>query len=102
MAKDRFEFARISSPEEVAEYLTSLAQGLKRGEVALESGGHRLRLTPPGDLKVSLEARSRERRGKIAIEVSWKRGLATRASELKVAVAARMAAGERRGPAARS
>jgi len=30
-----FEFARLASPEEVAEYLTSLAVGLKRGEVSL-------------------------------------------------------------------
>ncbi|HVQ76240.1 MAG TPA: amphi-Trp domain-containing protein [Candidatus Binatia bacterium] len=89
MAKDRFEFARIASHEEVADYLTSLAQGLKRGEVALESGGHLLRLVPGPDLKVSLRARSRERKGKIEIEVNWKRGLATRASELKVSVGTR-------------
>jgi amphi-Trp domain-containing protein len=86
MGKDRFEFARIASPEEVAEYLTSLAQGLKRGEVALESGGHMLRLIPPSDLKVALSARTKERKGKIGIEVNWKRALSTRATELKVAV----------------
>jgi amphi-Trp domain-containing protein len=89
MGKDRFEFARIASPEEVAEYLTSLAQGLKRGEVALESGGHMLRLIPPGDLKLALSARVKERKGKIDIEVNWKRGVSARASELRVGVGSR-------------
>ncbi len=46
MGKERFEFARIASLEEIAEYLTSLAVGLKRGEVTLESGERTLRLTP--------------------------------------------------------
>src|SRR5262245_53396804 len=91
MAKDRFEFARIASPEEVADYLTSLAQGLKRGEVALESGGHLLRLVPAADLKVSLSAKAKERKGKIEIEVAWKRGLGTRANDLKVAAGTRPA-----------
>jgi amphi-Trp domain-containing protein len=90
MGKDRFEFARIASAEEVAEYLTSLAQGLKRGEVALESGGHMLRLFPPGDLKVVLSARTKERKGKIDIEVNWKR-LSKRATELNVGVGSRAA-----------
>jgi amphi-Trp domain-containing protein len=91
MVKDRFEFARMASSEEVAEYLTSLAHGLKRGEVALESGGHMLRLVPPGELRVAIYAKAKERRGKIAIEVGWKRGLAARASELKVGVASGLA-----------
>jgi amphi-Trp domain-containing protein len=91
MGRDRFEFARVASPDEVAEYLTSLAQGLKRGEVALESGGHMLRLVPPGELKVAIYAKVNERRGKIAIEVGWKRPLAARAGDLKVGVASRPA-----------
>jgi amphi-Trp domain-containing protein len=86
MGKDRFELARIASPEEVAEYLISLAQGLKRGEVALESGGHTLRLVPPDDLKVVLSAQTKERKGKIDIEIGWKRGPAPRAKALQVGV----------------
>jgi len=93
MAKDRFEFARIASPEEVADYLTSLAQGLKRGEVALESGGHLLRLVPAGEVAVSLRARAKERKGRILVEVGWRRGLPTRATELKVGVGVRSPAG---------
>jgi len=38
MGKDTFEYARIASPEETADYLTALAAGLARGVVNLESG----------------------------------------------------------------
>jgi amphi-Trp domain-containing protein len=86
MAKDRFEFARIASPEEIAEYLTSLAVGLKRGEVTLESGGETLRLTPAADLKLELKASHKDRKGRIEIELGWKRPGGTKASELRVAV----------------
>ena len=45
MARDRFEFGLIGTAEEIAEYLTSVATGLRRGEVSLESGSAR----PPAD-----------------------------------------------------
>ena len=84
MGKDNFEFARIASPEEIAEYLTSLAVGLKRGEVSLESDDRMLRLTPGSDLKLELRVKEREAKGKIKIEIGWKRRLAARAADLRV------------------
>jgi amphi-Trp domain-containing protein len=84
MAKDRLEFLRISSPEEVADYLTSLAGALKRGEVTLESGTRTLRLTPSPDLRLELRVKEREDKGKVAIEIAWKQRSATRAADLRV------------------
>ena len=84
MSKEKFEFARIASPEEIAEYLTSLAVGLKRGEVSLESGERTLHLTPPADLKLDLRVRDKDEKGKIVIEIGWKHRTVTRASELGV------------------
>jgi len=89
MGKDRFEFARIAGPEEIAEYLTSLAVGLKRGEVSLESGDQRLHLIPGSDLKLELKVASKEHKGKIAIEIGWKRNVAVKTAELRVAVGPR-------------
>lgn len=89
MGKDRFEFARMASAEEVAEYLSSLAVGLKRGEVSLESGERALRLTPGGSLKLEIKVRQKESKGKIALELGWKRSDGARTSELRVAVAPR-------------
>lgn len=86
MAKDSVQFARIASPEEIAEYLTSLAEGLKRGEVTLEAGEQGLRLTPGAEIKVELTAMEKESRGKVEIEIGWKRLTGGRTSALRVEV----------------
>ena len=84
MAKNSVQFARIASPEEIAEYLTSLAVGLKRGEVSLESGERSIHLSPASDVKLELRTAQKERKGRIVIEIGWKRSSATRTSELRV------------------
>jgi len=91
MAKDSFKFARMGSPEEVAEYLASLGQGLKRGEVSLESGERTLHLVPGGELKIELKVKDGDEKGKIAIEIGWKRNTGIRAAALAVGTAARPA-----------
>jgi amphi-Trp domain-containing protein len=89
MAKDSFRFARIGSREEAAEYLASLGQGLKRGEVSLESGERTLHLTPAAELKIELKVKDRDEKGKISIEIGWKRKTTTRAADLAVGTTAR-------------
>jgi amphi-Trp domain-containing protein len=89
MGKDNFQFARIASPEEIAEYLTSLAVGLKRGEVSLESGERALHLSPPSDVKLQLKVREKEHKGRVEIEIGWKRSMAARTTELRVMVGPR-------------
>ena len=84
MGKDQFEFARIASPEEVVEYLTSLAVGLKRGEVTLESGERTFHLNPPSELKLDLKVEQKEQKGKLKLQLGWKRPTAARLSELRV------------------
>lgn len=89
MGKDSFEFARIASAEEIAEYLTSLAVGLKRGEVTLESGERDLRLVPGSEVKLQLKVKHKENKGKIEVELGWKSGSASRAASLQVQVGSR-------------
>ena len=91
MAKETFEFARIASPEEVAEYLTSLAAGLERGEVTLEAGKHTLHLSPAADIKLEIVVKDRDDKGKIQIELSWKRRVGSKAADLRVEVGPRPA-----------
>ena len=93
MSKDNFEFARIASPEEIAEYLTSLAVGLKRGEVSLENGEGGLRLAPSAELKLEIKAKQKTAKGRLELELSWKRGSGPRAATLSVSTASRPAAG---------
>ena len=89
MAKNSVQFARIASPEEIAEYLTSLAVGLKRGEISLESGERSLHLSPASDVKLELKASQKEHKGRIELEIGWKRSTATKTTELHVAVGPR-------------
>jgi amphi-Trp domain-containing protein len=91
MGKDKFEFARIASPEEIAEYLTSLAVGLKRGEISLESSERTLRLAPASELKLHLKVGQKDHKGKLEVEIGWKRRTAAKAPELRVAVGPRAA-----------
>ena len=89
MGKNSLEFARLVSPEEVAEYLTSLAVGLKRGEVALESGERSLHLQPASEVKLELRTVQKEQKGRLQIEIGWKRAQGARTSELRVATGTR-------------
>jgi len=73
MGKDTFEYARIASPEETADYLTALAAGLARGVVNLESGTRTLSLSPADDLKLELRVKDKDEKGKVSIENAWKR-----------------------------
>jgi amphi-Trp domain-containing protein len=86
VARDRFEFALIGSAEEIAEYLRALAAGLRRGEVALESGARALRLVPAGEVKLELRVTAKSRKGRVKVAIAWKRGEGARASDLRVAV----------------
>ena len=89
MAKNSVQFARIASPEEIAEYLTSLAVGLKRGEISLESGERSLHLAPGSEVKLELKAGQKERKGRIELEIGWKRSTSAKTSELRVSVGPR-------------
>jgi amphi-Trp domain-containing protein len=89
MAKNSFQFARIASPEEVAEYLTSLAVGLKRGEVSLESGERSLRLAPAPDVKLEIKVGQKEHKGKVELQIGWKRQSGVKTSELRIAAGLR-------------
>ncbi len=82
VGKETFELARVGSPAEIAEYLTSLAAWLERGDVALESRQRTLRLTPAAEVKLALVVKDRDDKGKISIEIAWKRRSAA-ATDLK-------------------
>lgn len=86
MATETFEFARIASAEEVADYLSSLARSLQGGEVRLESGDHALRLVPAPELKVDVRVRQRESKGSLRLKLGWKRRTTSKAVELQIQV----------------
>lgn len=69
----------------MAEYLSSLAVGLKRGELSLESGERALRLSPAANLKLEIKVKQKEAKGKIELQIGWKRSGGARTSDLRVA-----------------
>jgi len=86
MAKDTLEFVRLASPDEVAEYLESLALGLKRGELSLKSGHRALYLVPAAELKLDLRVKHRDRKGKMVLKIGWKRSTAPGTADLQIGV----------------
>lgn len=89
MGKETFEIARIASPDEVADVLRSLAAGLRRGDVSLESPKRTLRLTPSAEMKLELTVKDQGSKGKIAIEIAWKRRSGAKAADLRLEVGQR-------------
>lgn len=86
MAKNTVEFERLASPDEVAEYLESLALGLKRGELSLESGHRALHLVPAAELKLDLRVKHQDRKGKMVLKFGWKRSAGTGTADLQIGV----------------
>src|SRR3989442_15971666 len=70
----RFEFARIASPDEVAECLTSVAHGLKRGEVSFTSGGLAVRFAPTARIVGELKGRGEGGQGRLRGRIGWRGG----------------------------
>lgn len=88
MARDRFEFGLIGTAEEIADYVLSLAGGLDRGEVSLESGVAALRLWPAAEVKLAVKVRLKAHRGKIKLALAWRCRGRSCARDLRVEVPA--------------
>lgn len=86
MEKNTFELTRVGSPDEIADYLTSLAAGLERSQVSLESGTHAMRLVPPSEIKLEIRAEEKPGTGTLKLEIRWKRPTAAKLSELTIQV----------------
>jgi amphi-Trp domain-containing protein len=81
--------SRLAAPGQVADVLASLAEGVKRGELTLESGGRALRLVPTSDLTLELVVTQKEEKGRIELQLAWEPQRPSRANDLRVAVGRR-------------
>ncbi len=72
--KDKIAFSGTLSAAEDAQYLESLARGIRERSMLLESGDASISLQVPEDLKLEIEVESDASKGKSAIEVhmSWR------------------------------
>jgi amphi-Trp domain-containing protein len=84
--------SRLAAPGQVADVLASLAQGVKRGELTLESGGRALRLVPTSELSLELIVTRKEGKARVALQLAWEPTAPRRGQDLRVAVGRRPAA----------
>lgn len=74
-AKQRVEYSNTVPAAEAAEYLESLAKGLREGSLIVESGQSSATLDVPRDVSITLGVSGDEEKGKGSIElgIAWKK-----------------------------
>jgi amphi-Trp domain-containing protein len=70
----KFEFTATLEPSQAADYLSRIADGLRRGVIGLSSDGRTIRLEPGGMVSVEIVAESKpeKAKGSLGLEISWK------------------------------
>lgn len=68
--KDKIEFAGTVSAQEAAQYLESLAKGIRERSMLLESGDSSVTVEVADDVKVEIEVSADAAKGKASIDVS--------------------------------
>ncbi len=68
--KDKVQFAGTVPAQEAAQYLESLAKGLRERSMLLESGDASLTIAVPDDVKIEIDASTDADKGKSTVDVS--------------------------------
>jgi amphi-Trp domain-containing protein len=70
----KFEFTATLEPAQAADYLSRIADGLRRGVIGLAAAGRSIRMEPGAWVTVEIAAESKpeKAKGSLAVEVSWK------------------------------
>jgi len=82
--KTAFEYSDTVSGEQIAEYLTQIADGLRRGSMTFEGQGQHIALCPTGTAKMEIKAESKDGKEELQLEVSWKTEAASASDGLQV------------------
>jgi amphi-Trp domain-containing protein len=69
-SKDKVGFSGVVSAEEAAQYLESLARGIRERSMLLESGDTSLTLELADDVKIDVEASGDPDKGKATVDLS--------------------------------
>jgi len=91
----KFEFTATLAPEQAADYLNKVADGLRRGVIGLAAAGRSIRLEPGAllTLEIAAETKPEKAKGSLAVEVSWKAREQASVHNLEVTVDPREEAG---------
>jgi len=81
--KDKVQFAGSVPAQEAAQYLESLAKGLRERTILLESGDASVTVEVPDEVKIEIDVSADAEKGKSTIEISI--GLRRREADTPVA-----------------
>jgi amphi-Trp domain-containing protein len=79
-----FTYSDRLATEQVAEYFTRIAQGIRMGNLTLRGKGSSLNLPTGQTVKMMLKSQTRPGKGKMEIELSWKEGAPSQMANLQV------------------
>ncbi len=99
----KFEFTATLGPAQAADYLSKVADGLRKGVIGLSSAGRSIRLEPGSLVTVEIAAESKpeKSKGSFAVEVSWRAREQASKDTLEVTVDPREEVGHASGRAGR-
>lgn len=86
---EKFEFLATLDIQRAADYLSRIAEGLRKGTLNLSAGGRSISLAPTSMVKIELEAESRGSdagRGNLELEITWKDAYVAAAETLEISV----------------
>lgn len=91
----KFEFTATLEPANAADYLTRIADGLRRGVIGLAAAGRSIRLEPGGmvTVEVAAESKPEKAKGSLGLEISWKAREQASVDTLEITVDPREEAG---------
>jgi amphi-Trp domain-containing protein len=96
----KFEFTGTLEPAQAADYLSRIADGLRRGVIGLSAAGRSIRIEPGAmvTLEIAAESKPEKAKGSLAVEVSWKAREQASADTLEITVDPREEAGHAPAP----
>lgn len=92
----KFEFTATLGLAQAADYLSKVADGLRRGVIGLSAAGRAIRLEPGAmvTLELAAECKPEKSKGSLALEISWKAREQASVETLEITVDPREEAGQ--------
>ncbi|HRU05020.1 MAG TPA: amphi-Trp domain-containing protein [Candidatus Brocadiia bacterium] len=84
MIEQDFEFEALLKPEDVAQHLRSIAQGLEKRRIRIERGGESLELDVPESVEFRLTGKFREDEQRIRVQFTLRGAEPAGAPELSI------------------
>jgi amphi-Trp domain-containing protein len=96
----KFEFTATLEPAHAADYLSRIADGLRRGVIGLSAAGRSIRMEPGATVTIEIAAESKpeKAKGSLAVEVSWRAREQASVDALEITVDPREEAGHAPAP----